>query len=512
MDKFFYVTTPVYYVNDLPHIGHAYTSIAADVLARFKRMDGFKVKFLTGTDEHGQKVEKSSINKGMKPKDFVNKTSRNFENLSGALLLTNDDFVRTTQQRHKKAAIFLFNKLLENEQIYKGSYIGWYCLRDEAFYNEDEIVDGLAPTGAPVEWVEESNLFFKLSEYQDRLLKFYDENPSFVTPTSRFNEVKKFVQGGLKDLSISRSTFDWGIKIPNTKDVMYVWIDALTNYLTGLDCPNESENMTCYWENSLHLVGKDILRFHAVYWPAFLMGAKLQPPKQVFAHGWWTNEGEKMSKSLGNAIDPFALCNEFGVDEVRYFMMREISFGKDGNFSRESLINRINQDLANSYGNLVQRISLFVIKHCESHLDAPEQTDLDKEDVALLKKAIETIDSLRTSVADVALHRVAEQVFLFIGAINRYVDAAEPWALRKTDVTQMKKKLYVASIAVVLASLMAIPIMPKVANKALDIFNFPVDKRNFKIFALISDFIQGKYDLWSIDVSKPQILFSKVVV
>ena len=511
MDKFFYVTTPIYYVNDLPHIGHAYTSIAADVVARFKRMDGFRVKFLTGADEHGQKVERSAINKGMKPQEFVDKMSIPFENLSGELLLTNDDFIRTTQERHKKAATFLFNKLLANEQIFEGSYSGWYSLRDEAFYNEEELADGLAPTGAPVEWVEEPSLFFKLSQYQEPLLKFYEENPNFVAPTSRFNEVKRFVEGGLKDLSISRSTFDWGVKIPNTKHVMYVWIDALTNYLTSLGYPDNPETMNHFWENSLHLVGKDILRFHAVYWPAFLMGAGLNPPKQVFAHGWWTNEGEKISKSLGNTIDPVAVCNEFGVDEVRYFMIREVSFGKDGNFSKGSLINRINQDLANSYGNLVQRVASLVDKRCEGKLEGVKPDDLDKDDVRLLKEALATLASVRVTIENVELHRFAELLFLFIGSINRYVDTSEPWVLVKTDEVKMRKKLYVASIAIILASIMAAPIMPKAANKALDIFTFPADKRDFKIFEVVASFIEGKSALWCVAVSDSQILFNKVV-
>ena len=350
----YYVTTPIYYVNDAPHIGHAYTTLACDILARFKRLDGFDVKFLTGTDEHGQKVEKSAKTANLDPKTFTDKVSQNFRHLADCMNFSNDDFIRTTENRHRLACSAIWRRLLEKDQIYLGSYAGWYAVRDEAFYSESEISNSpngtkVAPSGAEVEWVEEPSYFFRLSEWQDRLLAYYEANSDFILPKTRRNEVISFVKAGLQDLSISRTTFNWGVPVPNDDDhIIYVWLDALTNYVTAVGFPEiEKGDYAHYWPADLHMVGKDILRFHAVYWPAFLMAAGLQPPKRVYAHGWWTNEGQKISKSLGNVIDPIDLVERYGLDQVRYFLMREVPFGNDGDFSHQAIVQRINSELAN---------------------------------------------------------------------------------------------------------------------------------------------------------------------
>ena len=366
MSSNYYITTPIYYVNDVPHIGHAYTTLACDVIARFKRLDGFDVFFLTGTDEHGQKVELAAKNKGVAPKEFVDEVSQNFRSLLKCMNFSNDDFIRTTEKRHLNSCEKIWKKLLENGSIYLDKYSGWYSVRDEAFYSEPEIVDGTAPSGAPVEWVEEPSYFFNLSKWEDKLLKFYEENNNFILPNSRRNEVISFVKGGLKDLSVSRTSFSWGVKVPNDDDhIMYVWLDALTNYLSACNySSSHNDALSKFWPADIHMVGKDIVRFHAVYWPAFLMAAELPLPKKIFAHGWWTNEGNKISKSLGNVIDPFDLVDKYGVDQIRYFLMREVPFGNDGDFSNSQLINRINSDLANSYGNLFQRVISMILKYC----------------------------------------------------------------------------------------------------------------------------------------------------
>ena len=364
--KKFYITTPIYYVNDVPHIGHAYTSIACDVLARFKELDGNNVFFLTGTDEHGQKVEIAAKNKGIKPLEFVNQVSKNFQKLSNLLNLSNNDFIRTTENRHITSCQKLWSDLENSGNIYLDKYSGWYSVRDEAFFSENELLNGKAPTGADVEWVEEPSYFFRLSNWQDELLSFYEENKDFILPSTRRNEVISFVKSGLKDLSISRTSFNWGVPVPNNeKHIMYVWLDALTNYITASGYSSDANKFETFWPADLHVVGKDILRFHAVYWPAFLMAAKLPLPKRVFAHGWWTNEGEKISKSIGNVIDPVKLIEDFGLDQVRYFLIREVPFGNDGDFSKKNLIQRINSDLANSLGNLFQRVISFSVKNCD---------------------------------------------------------------------------------------------------------------------------------------------------
>jgi len=374
----FYITTPIYYVNSLPHWGHAYTSIACDILCRFHKLKGEDSYFLTGTDEHGQKVEKASLLQNKDTQLFVDEISKTFRDLIPYLGCEIDDFIRTTENRHKNAAQYLWNKLKENNQIYLSNYEGWYSIRDEAFYLESELTKVenvfVAPSGAPVEWVKEESYFFKLSAWEDKLIEFYEHNEEAILPKSRYNEVLSFIKGGLKDLSISRTTFKWGIKVPEADNhVMYVWIDALCNYITALNYPDtENDSFKNFWPG-IHIVGKDILRFHAVYWPAFLMAADIQPPKKIFAHGWWTNEGQKISKSVGNIINPYEIIDQYGLDQIRFFLFREVPFGNDGDFSKDAIAQRVNADLSNNYGNLIQRISTFIVKNLDSQVAKPKK-------------------------------------------------------------------------------------------------------------------------------------------
>lgn len=467
MNPTYYITTPIYYVNDKPHIGHAYTTIAADVMARFKRMDGYDVMFLTGTDEHGQKVSKSAENAGLDPQVFVDKVSKNFKDLMPILNVTPDRFIRTTEADHKKAAQDMWNRLIASGDIYLGSYSGWYSVRDEAFYAESELVDGKAPTGAPVEWLEEPSYFFRLSKWQEPLLTFYEQNPDFIAPVSRRNEVVKFVEGGLMDLSISRTSFNWGVKVPgDEKHVMYVWLDALTNYLTGVGFPDiKADSYKKFWPADLHLVGKDILRFHAVYWPAFLMAAGLELPKRVFAHGWWTNEGQKISKSLGNVIDPIELIDQYGADAFRYVLLREVSFGNDGDFSISGMRNRINADLANAYGNLVQRVLSFIYKQCDGVIYASDQ--LAPQDKLILSNLENALKDVREAIEHQALHKVCDAIWQCIYDANAYVDAEKPWSLRKENPERMKDVLYVLCNVIKRLALLTFPILPSASKTIL---------------------------------------------
>ncbi len=460
--KPFYITTPIYYVNDKPHIGHAYTSLACDMIARFKRLDGFDVRFLTGTDEHGQKIEKAAAAKGVDPQDFVDEVSQSFRQMGETLDLTNDDFIRTTEPRHKNAVQHLWKQLVDSGNIYLGEYAGWYAVRDEAFYQEDEIVDGKAPTGAEVEWIKESSYFFKLSAWQQPLLDYYAKHPEAIQPESRRNEVLRFIEGGLKDLSISRRTLKWGVPVPNDADhVMYVWLDALTNYLSALGYP--SDGYQKYWDQAIHMLGKDIIRFHSVYWPAFLMAANIPPPKTVFAHGWWTVEGEKMSKSLGNAIDPVEMVDTYGADAFRYFLLRDLSFGQDGDFSKTMFINRLNTDLANAYGNLCQRVLSFIYKNADATIPTPGEFSI--EDKALMAMPAALLPTLRNSIDNFHLHRYAEAVWQIIGEGNRYVDAQKPWALKKDDPARMSTVLYSLCECIRQIAILTQPILPDASAK-----------------------------------------------
>ena len=480
----YYITTPIYYVNDKPHIGHAYTTLACDAIARFKRLDGYDVKFLTGTDEHGQKVEKSALAAGLEPQAFCDQVSQNFRDLAQVMNFSNDDFIRTTEERHTKASQGIWRALERAGDIYLDSYAGWYAVRDEAFYAESEVREGpggtkLGPSGAEVEWVEEPSYFFRLSAWQERLLEFYEANPGFVLPESRRNEVLSFVKGGLKDLSVSRTSFKWGVPVPGAPDhIMYVWLDALTNYITAVGYPDtEAAQYRRYWPADLHMVGKDIVRFHAVYWPAFLMAAGLEPPRRVFAHGWWTNEGEKISKTVGNIIDPLALVETYGRDAVRYFLLREVPFGNDGDFSHRAMVHRLNGDLANDFGNLVQRVLSMIAKNCEARVPAPGA--LEAADRELLSLAHGMHGRLGTEIEVQALHRALTALWELVAAANRYVDEMAPWELRKSDPERMATVLYVLAESIRHLGILAQPFVPGAAARVLDQLSVPEGARTF---------------------------------
>lgn len=478
----YYVTTPIYYVNDKPHIGHAYTTLACDVLARFKRLDGFDVMFLTGTDEHGQKIERSAEKAGVDPQTFCDQVSLKFKELTEAMNFSNDQFIRTTEERHKKSVQHLWKVLQEKGFIYEDRYSGWYSVRDEAFYAESELIEGqggekLAPTGAPVEWVEEPSYFFKLSAFEDKLLELYDNNPDFVMPKSRLNEVRSFVKGGLEDLSVSRTTFNWGVKVPDAPGhIMYVWIDALANYLTAVGYPDTAAaDYQKFWPANVHIVGKDILRFHAVYWPAFLMAADLPLPKRVFAHGWWTNEGQKISKSLGNVIDPFELIEEYGLDATRFFLLREVPFGNDGDFSRRAFVLRCNADLSNGLGNLSQRTLSMIHKNCDEALPAPG--DFNSQDKELLENIEKALDVVRGHIDNQAFHLALDAIWTQASAADSYISVQEPWKLKKTDPERMNTVLYVLAEAIRQLAILAQPIMPQSTDKLLS--QIGVSERGF---------------------------------
>jgi len=479
MTKHYYITTPIYYVNDKPHIGHAYTTLACDVIARFMRLDGYTVKFLTGTDEHGQKVEKAAIEAGKTPQDFVNEFSQNFRSLCERMNFSHDDFIRTTEERHFKSATAFWQRLAEHDAIYLGSYAGWYAIRDEAFYTESELVNGKAPTGAEVEWVEEPSYFFRLSKFQDKLLAFYEHNPHFIAPLSKRNEIINFVKGGLRDLSISRTSFKWGIPVPgDPRHVMYVWIEALCNYITALGFPDmDAPTFQDFWPAQLHMVGKDILRFHTVYWPAFLIAADIAPPKRVFAHGWWTKDGDKISKSLGNTMDPLELIDQYGLDQTRYFLLREVPFGGDGDFSKNAMVNRINSNLSNDLGNLVQRTASMVYKNCDGKIPLPHS--LQESDLALIHAAEAILPSLRENMKEQALHKVLDTIWQVVGAANRYVDSEAPWVLLKTDMTRMETVLYTLMETIRHLGLYLQPFMPDSAAKILDLLGVDSEERTF---------------------------------
>jgi methionyl-tRNA synthetase len=464
----FYVTTPIYYVNDAPHIGHAYTTLACDTIARFARLDGRHVRFLTGTDEHGQKVEKAAAQAGMAPQAFTDQVSERFRDLARRMRITNDDFIRTTEARHRAGVQALWRGLVARDQIYLGTYAGWYSVRDESFYADSELVDGRAPTGAPVEWVEEPSYFFRLSAWQEALLDLYQERPDFILPSSRRNEVVSFVKGGLQDLSVSRTSFAWGIPVPDDPaHVVYVWLDALTNYMTALGYPDlDAPGYRAFWPADVHVVGKDILRFHAVFWPAFLLAAGLQPPRRIFAHGWWTNEGQKISKSLGNVIDPIEVIETYGLDQTRYFLLREVPFGNDGDFSRTAMVKRMNRDLANDYGNLVQRVLSMIQRNCGSRV--PEPGALTEPDRALLDASAALLWRVREAMAVQALSRALEAIFEVIAAANRYVDAQAPWALRTSDPQRMETVLFVLAETIRRVALLTQAFMPEASGRILD--------------------------------------------
>ncbi len=487
--KSYYITTPIYYVNDAPHIGHAYTTLACDVLARFKRLDGFDVRFLTGTDEHGQKVEKSAAKAGIDPQTFTDRVSQNFRDLADHMNFSHDDFIRTTEERHKISCQDIWNRLIERDEIYLGNYAGWYAVRDEAYYAESETElkpDGTRiakGSGAEVEWVEEPSYFFRLSAWGDRLLAHYDRNPDAVLPKTRLNEVTSFIKGGLEDLSVSRTSFGWGVPVPNDDaHIMYVWLDALTNYITAVGYPDlQSPLFEKFWPADVHMVGKDILRFHAVYWPAFLMAAELEPPKRVYAHGWWTNEGQKISKSLGNVIDPFELTGRYGLDQVRYFLLREVPFGNDGDFSHAAMVNRMNGELANDLGNLAQRVLSMIAKNCDAAIPDPGDAKTG-DDAALLNAAYTLLDDVRAHMDRQAFHEALEAIWRVVRAANGYVDAQAPWKLKKEDPDRMRTVLWTLAETVRLLAVILQPVMPDSTARMLDQIAVAPEDRSFAAF------------------------------
>ncbi|MDR1609330.1 MAG: methionine--tRNA ligase [Holosporales bacterium] len=462
-----YITTPIYYVNAKPHIGHAYTTIVCDIFVRFNRMFGRDVFFSTGTDEHGKKIEQSANNAGIEPQLFTDNISQLFKDLLPVLNITNDDFIRTTELRHKNAVTHFWSRLKESGHIYLGEYSGWYDIRNEAYFSEDELVDGRSPLGGNVHYMTEECYFFKLSEFQDKLLNFYEQNPDFIFPMQRRNEVLSFVKRGLNDLAISRTTFSWGIPVPNDpKHVIYVWLDALTNYLTLNGYPDVDQANNERWQNVIHFVGKEIVRFHAVYWPAFLMAADLPPPRQIVSHGWWLSEGEKMSKSVGNVQDPIKYCKLFGSDALRYFLLRELSFGEDGNFSLAGFIGRYNAVLANAYGNLCSRVFSFVLKNCDGSVKRPPTLTGDDQ---LFVAAVDS--ELRESVSlfqRYAFSKYLEHLEHAMSLANQYMDSQKPWALRTSDRDRMEEALFWMVEQIYKITRLFYPVIPICAEKVFN--------------------------------------------
>ena len=487
----FYITTAISYPNGPPHIGHAYEAIATDAIARFMRLDGCDVHFLTGTDEHGIKMLQTANRENISPRELTERNVPRFRAMVERFNCSNDDFIRTTEERHRRASQAIWERMKANGDIYLSKYAGWYSVRDEAYYDADETrlaEDGkrLGPQGTPVEWVEEESYFFRLSAYQDKLLDLYARTPDFVLPKERFNEVTSFVRGGLKDLSISRTTFTWGIPVPgDDKHIMYVWVDALTNYITAVGYPDtEGEMFRRYWPAHLHVIGKDIVRFHAVYWPAFLMSAGIDVPQRIFSHGFLFNRGEKMSKSVGNVIDPFALADAYGVDQLRYFFLREVPFGQDGNYSHEAIINRTNADLANDLGNLAQRSLSMIGKQYGGAL--PKPGTFSAADQGILAAADKMIEKARDAMATQQLHQVLNAVWAVIAEANRYFAGEAPWALAKTDPAKQATVLYVTAEVLRQIAILAQPFVPTSAEKLLDLLAVPAGERNF-------DFLGGKH-------------------
>jgi len=483
----FYITTAIAYPNGVPHIGHAYEAIATDALARFQRLDGKDVFFLTGTDEHGQKMAQTAEAEGLPTMEVATRNALRFKQMDERLNVSFDRFIRTTEEQHHRSSQEIWKRMAANDDIYLDSYAGWYSVRDEAYYAEDETIVGedkvrRGPQGTPVEWVEEKSYFFKLSAYQDKLLKLYETQPDFIGPDSRKNEVTSFVKSGLRDLSISRTTFDWGVKVPGDPEhVMYVWVDALTNYITGVGFPDEGDANWRFWPADLHIIGKDIIRFHAVYWPAFLMSAGIPVQKRVFAHGFLFSRGEKMSKSLGNVVDPFNLADQYGVDQVRYFFLREVPFGQDGNYNHEAIVARINADLANDLGNLAQRSLSMIAKQLEGVL--PEPGEFSDNDKAILAQADGMLELARTAMATQQIHQALNAVWAVVAEANRYFAGEAPWALAKTDPARQRTVLYVTAEVVRQVAILAQPVMPDSSAKMLDSLGVPAEARNFAALA-----------------------------
>ena len=509
MGKNFYITTPIYYPSGKPHMGHAYSSIVADIFARFKKLEDYNVLFLTGTDEHGQKIQKEAKKNNKDPRLFCDELSETYRSLTKILNLSNSDFIRTTEKRHHKSVVEIWNRLVASDDIYLDKYSGWYSISDEAFYDEDEIEDingnkVSKSSGSKVEWVEEESYFFKLSDWSNRLLEFYKKNPNFILPKSRKNEVIKFVEKGLKDLSISRTSFSWGITVPkNEKHVIYVWLDALTNYISALNFPNvKDKKYIDFWPADIHIIGKDILRFHAVFWPAFLLAAKLTPPKRVFGHGWILSDEKKMSKSLGNILDPIEIIDKYGIDQLRYYLVKEVSLGNDGSISMENLKNCINNDLANNYGNLCQRVFSFIKKNCENKI--PKSKKLNISDKQLLNNLKDNIPKLINLMDNQELNEYIKIVVSFSFDANKYFNDSEPWAVKKKDPDRMKTILFTIVQQIKNISILLNPIIPDATNKVLSIMNF--SSENVKINKINDD----NYLNHDKEIDNLEILFNKI--
>ena len=509
MSKNFYITTPIYYPSGKPHMGHAYSSIVADVFARFKRIEGYEVLFLTGTDEHGQKIQKEAQKNKKDPKQFCDELSNKFLSLTKILNLSNDDFIRTTENRHLKSVQEIWNRLVKSGDIYLDKYSGWYSVSDEAFYDKDEIeeIDGkkiAKMSGSPVEWVEEESYFFKLSSWSKKLLEFYKENNNFILPISRKNEVVSFVQKGLKDLSVSRTSFSWGIPVPNNdKHVIYVWLDALTNYISALNFPDiNDKKYKAFWPADIHIIGKDILRFHAIYWPAFLLAANLPLPKRVFGHGWILSDEKKMSKSLGNILDPIEIIEKYGIDQLRYYLIKEVSLGNDGSISMENLKNCINNDLANNYGNLCQRVFSFLKKNTKNRI--PEVELPNNDDKELINNLKNNIPNLIQLINDQNLNEYIKKVVNFCFEANKYFNDSEPWSLKKKNPKRMKEILFTISEQIKNISILLCPIIPNSAFKVLNTMN--ISKKDISLDNILKqNSLNHKKELKNLE-----ILFKKI--
>ena len=484
MSEPFYITTAIAYPNGKPHIGHAYEAIATDAIARFQRLMGRDVCFLTGTDEHGLKMDQTARAAGKETRELADEMSAYFREMCAKLNISFDHFCRTTADSHHAASQALWKRLEASGDLYLDRYEGWYSVRDEAFYDEKELVDGegeakLSPQGTPVEWTTEETWFFRLSKYEKQLLELYENQPDFIRPDSRRNETIRFVEGGLRDLSVSRTSFDWGVKVPGSEDhVMYVWLDALTTYISGIGFPDDTEEWRKYWPASVHIIGKDIVRFHAVYWPAFLMSAGLPLPKQIFGHGFLLSRGEKMSKSLGNVVDPMELAERFGVDALRYFLLREVSFGQDGSYSAEAIVTRVNADLANSFGNLAQRTLSLIFKNCDGRLPTAQKQN--EEDTALLGAVGTAVsETIPAHFGELGMSQAMDCWMKAVFACNAYVDIQAPWALKKTDPERMETVLGTLFVCIAQLAVAALPVIPSSAVKLLDQMGIPDDVRNF---------------------------------
>ena len=508
MTKNYYITTPIYYPSAKPHMGHAYSSIVADFFSRFKKISGYKVFFLTGTDEHGQKIQRAAEKNNKQPLEFCNEISKTFKELTKTLNLSNNDFIRTTEKRHHISVQNLWNVLEKKGEIYLSKYSGWYSVSDEAFYSDDEIEnkDGIKvskSSGSIVEWVEEESYFFKLSNWQNKLLELYEKNPSFILPKTRRNEVVSFVKSGLKDLSVSRKSFSWGIKVPSNKDhVIYVWLDALTNYLSALNYPNTDNDLfKKFWPASIHLIGKDILRFHAVYWPAFLLAAKIPLPKKVYGHGWILSGDEKMSKSKGNILDPLEIIENYGLDPLRYYLIKEVSFGNDGSISKDKLENCINSDLANNFGNLCQRVTAFNEKNCSSLI--PKNIKFTKDDLSILNKYNENIDKIRSEMDNQNINFYIDFVINSLFDANKYFNDQEPWK-KKNDLERLNTIVYTSLELIRKISIFLFPIIPESSLKVLSIFN--INEQDIKLLTIKNHEYLKKGN----KINKINILFKKI--